>query len=143
LRSRLRRSVPGFFARALASALLLNLAVGAASETPTRDEAEALLESYFTALKTGDVATLGELLGGSLRDSRRGLLENPDYGSHLVADYADTDFDVIDYQVLESGDVVATVDTWLTPSERVRYRLTLQHSAATGLLHIVHADVVP
>ena len=123
--------------------MLLNLAVGTASETPTREEAEALLESYFTALKTGDVATLGVLLGGSLRDSRRGLLENPDYGSHLVADYADTAFDVIDYQMLESGDVVATVDTWHSPSERVRYRLTLQHSAATGLLHIVQAEVVP
>ncbi|MFN2200538.1 MAG: hypothetical protein ACK2UO_05000 [Caldilineaceae bacterium] len=114
------------------------------SETPEpRDEAQRLLQTYFNALQTGNVAVLREVLGGEFGDSQADLLQNPEYELELVQSYAGSDFDVIDVQILESGDVVATVDTWLDASEWIRNRLTLSRPSASQRLRIVHREVVP
>jgi len=124
---------------------LLLLCVGVSgSETPEpRDEAQRLLQTYFNALQTGNVAVLREVLGGEFGDSQADLLQNPEYELELVQSYAGSDFDVIDVQILESGDVVATVDTWLDASEWIRNRLTLSRPSASQRLRIVHREVVP
>jgi len=135
-----------FWAGLLAALLCLRMCLEAgsaiAAQAP-RDEAESVLFSYFTALQTGDVEALGWILGGELRDSMSALLENPDYGSDLVRDYGGADFEIVDLQSLDSGDVVATVDTLLPPYERLRHRLTLRRGGSSEGIQIVRSEFVP
>ncbi len=139
--------VRGLFADLSACAagviLLFNLAISTATATNPQEEAETLLYSYFTALRAGDVTLLGEVLGGDLKKSRSGLLHNPDYGLDLVQVYANVEFDIVDYEILDSGNVVATVDVWLSASERIRHRLVLERRSAIDGFQIVGSEVVP
>lgn len=135
-----RPRCPPWMAGAL---LLLTVGVASAEGLDPREQAEALLERYFSALQTGNVAVLGQVLGGELRAARVGLLHNPEYGLELVRSYAESEFDIVQMQVLGSGDVLATVDTWLGASERLRSRLTLSEASATKGYRIVNSESVP
>ena len=124
--------------------LSVTLNLGAAASPPPPDEeAGAVLQSYFAALQTGDVTALGRILGGKLLTSRTSLLQNPDYPYELVRDYGDAEFDILGLQVLDSGDVVATVDSWLSPSERLRHRLTLRRGNSSEGFQIVGSEIIP
>ena len=123
--------------------LSVTLCLGAASSPLPPEEAEAVLNSYFVALQAGDVAALGRILGGELRTSRSSLLQNPDYPYELVRDYGDAEFAILDLQVLGYGDVVATVETWLSPSERLRHRLTLRRVSSSEDFRIVDSEIRP
>lgn len=126
------------------SFLLLSLGVrGSGGGPEPSEEAHTLLQRYFSALQTGNVAVLGNVLGGELRASRAGLLQNPDYALDLVQSYSTSAFDIIELQVLESGDVVATVDTWLDASERIRHRLTIRRAVGSDGYLIVDSEIVP
>ena len=124
--------------------LSVTLNLGAAASPPPPDEeAGAVLQSYFAALQTGDVTALGRSLGGELRTSRSGLFRNRDYRHELLRGYGGAEFDIVDLQVLDSGDVVATVDTWLSPSERLRHRLTLRRASFSEDFRIVDSELIP
>jgi hypothetical protein len=127
----------------VAGVFLVTLGVNSSETSQLREEAQGLLQSYFSALQNGNVAVLRELLGGELGAGRAALLQNPEYGLELVKSYAGSDFDVIDFQVLESGDVVATVDTWLDASESIRNRFTMRRPSASEGFLIVDSEVVP
>ncbi len=127
----------------VAGLFLVSLGVSSSETSQLREEAQGLLQSYFSALQTGNVALLREVLGGELGADRASLTQNPEYGLELVRSYAGSDFEVIDLQVLESGDVVATVDTWLDASESIRNRFTIRRSSASEGFRIVHSEVLP
>jgi len=132
----------GLLATLLGIGICLEAGDATAVEAP-RDEAESVLFGYFTALQTGDIDALGRILGGALRESMSELLENPDYPSDLIRDYGGADFEIVDLQVLESGDVVTTVDTLLPPSEQLRHRLTLRRGESSEGFQIVESEFLP
>lgn len=110
---------------------------------PPYFEAESVLLEYFAALQAGDVGALERLLGGELKASRLRLLRNPEYTFELVRDYGVAEFRILDLQRLDSGDMAATVDTWLQPSEKLSYRLTMRRGGLLGGFQIVASEVVP
>lgn len=114
----------------------------AASES-TIEEAATILDSYFNALKAGDVNQIGKLIDGKLRSENARLLSNPDYSFQLITTYRDAEFVIVDYEGLNSAGVVATVDIWLNKLEHLRKRFTMARpSDARGLL-IVDTEEVP
>lgn len=132
----------GLFAVLLGIGLCLGVG-GAIGDQAPRDEAESVLVGYFMALQTGDVDALGRILGGELRASMSGLLQNPEYGLDLVRDYGGAEFEVQALQVLDSGDAVATVVTLLPPSERLRHRLRLRRGESSADFQIVESEFIP
>ena len=132
----------GLLAALLGIGLCLE-AGGAIGDQAPRYEAESVLQAYFTALQTGDVQALGRILGGEFRESMSGLLTNPEYGLDLVRDYGSAEFEIHELQLLDSGDVVVTVDTLLPPSERLRHLLTLRRGESSESFQIVESEFVP
>jgi hypothetical protein len=106
-------------------------------------ETETVLDSYFSALKVGDINLIGDLIAGDLASKRNSLLSNPDYRDILIETYGNADFVVTDYEVEESGSVFATVDIWLDDTEKVRQRITLDRIAESDQLRIVDTEVLP
>jgi hypothetical protein len=132
------------FRRCLVAGVLLLALSGAwafTTQAPTQ-EAEALLDDYFTALKTGDLGLLQSSLGGSLRTKREGLLQNPDYSFELLQSYSDAEFVIVGYDLLGSGSIEAIIEI-VVDNERVRHRLLLAPIAANGGLRIVDSELIP
>src|SRR5262245_4719472 len=96
--SRTNSGVTGRVARTVgALTLSFVIAYAAGSKASDLGEAGPVLDAYFVAMKTGDVTTLGALLGGDLLASRQALLENPLYPDQLIEDFGHADFEVVDW----------------------------------------------
>jgi hypothetical protein len=109
-----------------ALALSLTILCAAGSKASGLGEAGPVLDAYFVALKTGDVAALGELLGGDLLASRRALLTNPLYPDQLIKDFGDAEFEVIDWSRHRTEAISVDVVVVLDANETVKWRLTMQ-----------------
>lgn len=106
-------------------------------------EADAVLNSYFSALQAGDLSRMGSLLGGELRSKRARLLRNSEYRFTLLQTYGNADFVVTDYEMLESGGIAVTIDIWLNETENLRQRLTLERLGESSQMRIVDSEVIP
>ncbi|RKT47465.1 hypothetical protein [Thiocapsa rosea] len=122
------------------------LAIGscaAPAQPVSVEEADVVLNSYFSALRVGNLSHMGNLLGGELRSKRARLLRNPEYRFTLVQTYGNADFVVTDYEMLESGGIAVNVDIWLDNTEKIRQRLTLERLGESSQMRIVDSEVVP
>ncbi|RKT47463.1 hypothetical protein [Thiocapsa rosea] len=116
---------------------------GVPAQTASVEEADAVLNSYFSALRVGNLSHIGNLLGGELRSKRVRLLRNPEYRLTLVQTYGNAEFVVTDYEMLESGGIAVNVDIWLDDTEKIRQRLTLERLGESSQMRIVDSEVVP
>lgn len=140
-----QRCLRSILSSCVAGALLLLAVIttGAAMEQAPSPEAEALLYDYFTALRTGDLNQLRNLLGGKLRAKRARLLQNDVYRHELVKFYGHADFAITGFDVHESGASVVTVEISLGGSERIHHQLTLERLAPNNTLKIVDMQDAP
>ena len=99
------------------------------------------VELYTQALKLGDIEELKNLLGGSLYEKRRVLLEdNTEYSDWLKQYYATASFSS-PVSVASSGqhpEKQVNVDILLESGELVTLRLVLQQSAGSDNWKIVN-----
>lgn len=59
----------------------------ATGDTRLEAKAQGLVSQYLTALMQGDTKLLLGIIGGDLLESRRTLLQNPDYSTYLAEVY--------------------------------------------------------
>lgn len=123
----------------LLTSALLGPSLGAAAVDP---EVQVVVDRYLDALQYGDVLDLEQILGGTLRQKRQALLDNPDYAAHLAAQHADWTFQVLEVRSGAAGlfeaDYVMRRDAG---AEEIRKRLFLQ-PAGDGLPYRVVAERV-
>lgn len=119
----MRRASPVRILQAAGFAAALLVAQAALAEVPS--SADAVVDRYFDALRSGDVYDLSNLLGGRLKVKRQALLDNPDYGSYLAAENGDWAFRVVDEREADGGLIEVDYVMTLGDSERIRKRLYL------------------
>jgi hypothetical protein len=102
-----------------------------------------VLNSYFSALRAGNLTDIESLLGGELHAKRARLLRNPEYRFTLIQTYGNADFVVTDYEMLESGGIAVNVDIWLDDDEKIRQRLTLERLGESSRMGIVDSELLP
>lgn len=66
----------------------------ATGDTRLEAKAQSLVSQYLTALIQGDTKLLLDIIGGDLLESRRTLLQNPDYSTYLAEVYTDASVSV-------------------------------------------------
>ena len=82
-----RLAVAAFYMTLLCSSV-------ATGETRLEENAQKLVSQYLVALIQGDTEQLLDIIGGDLLESRRTLLQNPDYSTYLTEVYADASVSV-------------------------------------------------
>ena len=95
-------------------------------------EAEAVMDSYFRALATGDSASLEIILGGGLLAKRRMLLGNPAYSDLLIDAYQGADFKVLKYENNSPDSVTVEALISFAQGETVRKRYQLERAVSHG-----------
>ncbi|MDX2505591.1 MAG: hypothetical protein QNL62_14090 [Gammaproteobacteria bacterium] len=78
-------------------------------DTRLEENAQKLVSQYLTALVQGNTELLLDILGGGLLESRRTLLQNPDYSTYLADVYVDASVSVTGSRQLSASSVAVDV----------------------------------
>jgi hypothetical protein len=123
---------------AMIALLALSGSVSAADQSSGAGMGDAapVLQRYFEALKTGDVGTLGAVLGGDLLARRQPLLDNPIYPGELIAAFGNAQFKVVNWSWKRSKAISVDVAVLLDQNESIKWRLTMERDslAKAGML---------
>jgi hypothetical protein len=92
--------------------------------------AEAVMNQYFTALASGDVATLRTLLGGRLKAKRTPLPDNPEYAGYLATTHLNTSFQIPGIHSTSPNTVSVDVLVSFSPDETIHKTYTLKRDAS-------------
>ena len=117
------------------SLLLLPMAGNALAQTESLQpydstQAETVMNQYFAALASGDVATLKTLLGGRLKAKRAALLNNPEYAGYLATTHANASFEIQGMHSTAQNIVSVYVVDSFKPDENMHKKYTLRRNAA-------------
>ena len=77
----------------------------ATADTRLEENAQNLVSQYLTALIQGDTELLLDSIGGDFLESRRTLLQNPDYSAYLAEVYTDARVSVTGSRQLTANSV--------------------------------------
>ena len=108
-------------------------------------QAEAVMNQYFTALASGDIATLKTLLGGRLKEKRTPLLSNPEYAGYLATTHVNTSFQIQGIHSTAPNTVSVDVLVSFGPGETIYKIYTLKRNSssnATVPYHIISEAAV-
>ena len=81
----------------------------ATADTRLEEKAQNLVSQYLAALIQGDTELLLDIIGGDLLESRRTLLQNPDYSTYLTEVYAGASLSVASSKQLSVNSVAVDV----------------------------------
>ena len=81
----------------------------ATADTRLEENAQNLVSQYLAALIQGDTELLLDSIGGEFLESRRMLLQNPDYSTYLVEAYTDASVSVTGSRQLTANSVAVDV----------------------------------
>ena len=93
-------------------------------------QAETVMNQYFAALASGDVATLKKLLGGKLKAKRTPLLNNPEYAGYLATTHGNASFEIQGMHSTAQNIVSVYVAVSFKPDETIRKTYVLKRNAS-------------
>lgn len=91
-------------------------------------EAEQVMNQYFTALASGDTASLKTLLGGDLLKKRSLLIDNPTYPAFLTKTYMNASFSILGYTNTGPGTVAVDAVIRFSQNESISKQYVLERS---------------
>jgi len=95
-------------------------------------QAEAVMNQYFTALASGDIATLKTLLGGRLKTKRTPLLNNPEYAGYLATTHVNASFQILDIHGTGPNTVSVDVLVSFSPDETIHKTYMLKRNTPSN-----------
>ena len=100
--------------------------VTAVAGTWLEDNAQNLVSQYLDALTRGDTVFVLDVIGGELLESRRSLLQNPEYSAYLIKAYSDTKVSVIGSRQLtvDSIEVDASIEKTVDEQFKLTFLVT-------------------
>ena len=109
-----------------------------ADDAALEAEAHDLVSRYLVAVAHGDTSAIKTLIGGELLETRRGLLDNPDYSAELIRTHQSRRLSITGVRVL--GPDQAEVDLRIEESSDSQFSVQLLVARSTngeGELRIV------
>lgn len=101
--------------------LLPITAFGADFETEGVD----VLNRYLSALTRGDTDEAKSLMGGAFLHKRQRLLNNPAYRQHLVKQYHNAQFEIVEVQHIDNNKITVSVLTELDNGDSFTFVYTI------------------
>jgi hypothetical protein len=97
----------------------------------SQQQAETVVNDYFLALTTGDTSTIKSLLGGSLLEKRKRLLNNPSYPAHLMDIYNEAQLEITGNTISNKS---ITIDATITlnSGKAIKRRYLLKENTNQG-----------
>lgn len=112
----------------------------ATGETRLEENAQKLVSQYLTALIQGDTELLLDIIGGDLLESRRRLLQNPDYSTYLTDVYADATVSVTGSRQLTASSVAVDVVIEKAVDEQLGFTFLIQVVKSKGNKLLIVAE---
>lgn len=100
------------------------------------DSAVQTVEAYLGSLISGNVEDLRSYLAPEMADRYTGLLDNPDYGTTLLQEYAGASVEIVDGRQLNPDDAQVDARILLPTGDVVGVRFLLSRTE-TGAYLIV------
>ncbi len=122
--------------------MLLAATLPARSVAATDVDARNIVNAYFEALKTGDVATIKIITSGDLLRKRSRLLDNPSYPEHLITAYQSASFVITDVSKIGNDRYSVKATIQLNANEQLPRTYTVESStgASTPELRVVDEE---
>jgi len=111
-----------------------------AEESRLEMGARNLVSEYFAALTQGNTELLFSIIGGDLLESRRKLLQNPDYASYLSDAYKDTKVSITGSRQLTNHRVEVDARIEKSLDEQFTIRLIIEDADGTGAVLLIVAE---
>ncbi len=116
------------------SVLLLVLSLTSTSaigdDASLEAEAHDLVSRYLVAIAHGDISTIKTLIGGELLETRRELLDNPDYSAELIRAHQGKNVSITGVKVLGPDQI--EVDLRIEESSDSQFGVHLLVARTTG-----------
>ena len=106
------------------------------------ENAQNLVSQYLAALIQGDTELLLDIIGGELLESRRTLLQNPDYSTYLVEVYSDASVSVTGSRQLTANRVAvdAVIEKAVDGQMSIMFLVEVMNDQGKKLLIVAEQD---
>ena len=114
----------------------------AIGDTGLEEKAQNLVSEYLTALKQGDTKLLLEIIGGNFLESRRTLLQNPDYSTYLIEFYTNASLSVTGSRQItdKSIEVNAVIENSVNEQFSLIFLVEIVKDKGNNLLIVAEQD---